>query len=277
MNLETYRHSFTLKGQQMSYLDIGQGPVLLLGHSYLWDSAMWAPQIAHLSQHYRCIVPELWGHGESDPLPSDCRSLKHLAEHYLALMDNLSIDEFSILGLSVGGMWGAELTLMAPRRVKTLVMMGCFLGFEPEVSRAKYYDILDTMVAAKHLPTPLIEQVAPLFFADDVEAKQPALIDGFKASLASLPPERLDSIARLGRIIFGRRDIMEEVEQLTLPVLIMTGTQDKPRPVLESYLMHDAIDGSEFLHIPDAGHISTLEQSDWINQQLSSFFAKHLR
>ncbi|WP_428617773.1 alpha/beta fold hydrolase [Shewanella sp.] len=277
MNLETYRHSFTLKGQQMSYLDIGQGPVLLLGHSYLWDSAMWAPQIAHLSQHYRCIVPELWGHGESDPLPSDCRSLKHLAEHYLALMDNLSIDEFSILGLSVGGMWGAELTLMAPRRVKTLVMMGCFLGFEPEVSRAKYYDILDTMVAAKHLPTPLIEQVAPLFFADDVEAKQPALIDGFKASLASLPPERLDSIARLGRIIFGRRDIMEEAEQLTLPVLIMTGTQDKPRPVLESYLMHDAIDGSEFLHIPDAGHISTLEQSDWINQQLSSFFAKHLR
>ncbi|WP_281214022.1 alpha/beta fold hydrolase [Shewanella insulae] len=277
MNLDHYRHSFNINGQQMSYLDVGQGPVLLLGHSYLWDSAMWAPQIAHLSQDYRCIVPELWGHGHSDPLPNDCRSLKHLAQHYLALMDNLAIDEFSILGLSVGGMWGAELTLMAPRRVKTLVMMGCFLGFEPEVSRAKYYAMLDAMTAAGQLPAPLIEQIAPLFFADEVEQKQPKLIASFKSSLASLDSERLDSIARLGRIIFGRRDIMEDIEQLTLPTLIITGTQDKPRPVLEGYLMHDAIDGSEFLHIPEAGHISTLEQSEWINQHLSDFFGKHLR
>ncbi|QYJ99400.1 alpha/beta hydrolase [Shewanella alkalitolerans] len=276
MNLDSFRHSFNLNGQQMSYLDIGQGPVLLLGHSYLWDSAMWAPQLAHLSQHYRCIVPDLWAHGHSDVLPSGCRSLKHLAEHYLALMDSLEIDEFSILGLSVGGMWGAELTLMAPRRVKTLVMMGCFLGFEPEVSRAKYYAMLDAMTAAGRLPEPLIEQIAPLFFSDNVEQKQPELIASFKASLASIAPERLDSISRLGRIIFGRRDIMEDIEQLTLPTLIMTGTQDKPRPVLEAYLMHDAIDGSEFLHIPEAGHISTLEQSEWINQHLSDFFGKHL-
>lgn len=276
MNLDNFRHSFNLNGHQMSYLDVGQGPVLLLGHSYLWDSDMWAPQIAHLSQHYRCIVPDLWGHGQSDLLPSDCRSLKHLAEHYLALMDSLEVDEFSILGLSVGGMWGAELTLLAPRRVKTLVMMGCFLGFEPEVSRAKYYAMLDAMMAAGQLPPPLIDQIAPLFFADEVEQKQPDLIAAFKASLAKLAPERLESISRLGRIIFGRRDIMEDAAQFTLPTLIMTGTQDKPRPVLEGYLMHDAIDGSEFLHIPEAGHISTLEQSEWINQHLSDFFAKHL-
>ncbi|MCG9720225.1 alpha/beta hydrolase [Shewanella sp. Isolate7] len=276
MNLYSFRHSFNLNGHQMSYLDVGQGPVLLLGHSYLWDSAMWAPQIAHLSQHYRCIVPDLWGHGQSDLLPNNCRSLKHLAEHYLALMDSLEVDEFSILGLSVGGMWGAELTLLAPRRVKTLVMMGCFLGFEPEVSRAKYYAMLDAMMAAGQLPPPLIDQIAPLFFADKVEQKQPDLIAAFKTSLANLAPERLESISRLGRIIFGRRDIMEDAAQFTLPTLIMTGTQDKPRPVLEGYLMHDAIDGSEFLHIPEAGHISTLEQSGWINQHLSDFFAKHL-
>jgi pimeloyl-ACP methyl ester carboxylesterase len=49
--------TFAIDGQQMTYRDQGTGPVLVFGHSYLWDSAMWAPQIAVLSQHYRCIVP----------------------------------------------------------------------------------------------------------------------------------------------------------------------------------------------------------------------------
>ncbi|OEG72375.1 2-succinyl-6-hydroxy-2,4-cyclohexadiene-1-carboxylate synthase [Shewanella colwelliana] len=276
MDLNQYRHTFDLEGASLSYLDIGQGPTLLLGHSYLWDSAMWAPQLDILSQDYRCIVPDLWAHGESDLLPADCRSLKHLAGHYLRLMDALDIDTFSVLGLSVGGMWGAELALMAPSRVQTLVMMGCFIGFEPEVSRAKYYEMLDVMKAAGKLPTPLIEQIAPLFFANDVATHQPALFEQFKQQLNDISAERIDSLARLGRIIFGRRDIMEDIECLTLPCLIMTGTEDKPRPILEGYLMHDAIDGSEFIHIPNAGHISTLEQPNFVNQHLSSFFSKHL-
>ncbi|QYJ99865.1 alpha/beta fold hydrolase [Shewanella psychrotolerans] len=276
MNLDQHRNRFIIDDHTMSYLDVGQGPVLLLGHSYLWNSAMWAPQIAVLSQHYRCIVPELWGHGLSSSMPARCRSLKHLAEHYLALIDHLNIDQFSILGLSVGGMWGAELTLLAPRRVKTLVMMGCFIGFEPEVSRAKYYEMLDIMTEAQSIPTSLIDQIAPLFFANGVNQDNPQLINAFKQELANISAEQIDTIARLGKIIFGRRDIMEDVEQLTLPCLIMTGTEDKPRPALEGYLMHDAIDGSEYIHIPKAGHISTLEQSDFINRQLLDFYAKHL-
>ncbi|WP_459782629.1 alpha/beta fold hydrolase, partial [Photobacterium sp. R1] len=55
------RHRF----KSISYQDIGQGPVILLGHAYLWDSTMWQHQTAALSQSFRCIVPDFWGHGES--------------------------------------------------------------------------------------------------------------------------------------------------------------------------------------------------------------------
>ncbi|GAL19475.1 beta-ketoadipate enol-lactone hydrolase [Vibrio maritimus] len=51
---------FTVEGQVMTYQDVGEGPVVLFGHSYLWDSQMWQPQVEALSQHYRCIVPDLW-------------------------------------------------------------------------------------------------------------------------------------------------------------------------------------------------------------------------
>lgn len=36
---------------------------------------MWEPQIQALSQHYQVIVPELWGHGQSDPLPAGTQTV----------------------------------------------------------------------------------------------------------------------------------------------------------------------------------------------------------
>ncbi|MDN6550166.1 MAG: hypothetical protein L0K69_08595 [Enterobacterales bacterium] len=59
--------------RQMHYIDRGEGFALLLGHSYMFDSNMWAPQIEALSQHFRVIAPDLWGHGKSDQLPESRR------------------------------------------------------------------------------------------------------------------------------------------------------------------------------------------------------------
>ncbi|WP_413484684.1 alpha/beta fold hydrolase [Shewanella baltica] len=275
MDFSAHRQQLIIADRKLSYLDVGTGPVLLFGHSYLWDSAMWAPQIAALSAHYRCIVPELWGHGQSDLLPDNSKTLLDIADHMLALMDDLDITDFSVIGLSVGAMWGAELVLKAPARVKTLVMLDSFIGFEPEVTRAKYDGMLDMITAAKAIPAPLISAISPLFFANNAAHNTPELVTGFEHSLATISAEKISTIVKLGRMIFGRRDTMECAEQLTLPCLIMAGVEDKARSVLESYLMSDAIDGSQLVHIPAAGHISTLEQAEFINQHLADFLAKH--
>ncbi|MBI1675706.1 alpha/beta hydrolase [Shewanella sp. DW31] len=275
MDFSSHRQQLVIADRKLSYLDVGSGPVLLFGHSYLWDSAMWAPQIATLSAQYRCIVPELWGHGQSDLLPNNSKTLLDIADQMLELMDALEITHFSVVGQSVGAMWGAELALKAPTRIKTLIMLNSFIGFEPEVTRAKYDGMLDMISAAKAIPAPLISAISPLFFANDAANNTPELVMGFEQSLASITAEQIPTIIKLGRMIFGRRDTMEYAEQLTLPCLIMAGVEDKARSVLESYLMSDAIDGSQLVHIPAAGHISTLEQAEFINQHLADFMAKH--
>ena len=63
-----------IHGSTLHYQDHGTGFPLLLGHSYLWDAAMWAPQIDALSRQYRVIVPDLWGHGASGALLPTPRS-----------------------------------------------------------------------------------------------------------------------------------------------------------------------------------------------------------
>lgn len=57
-----------VNNRELHYLDEGEGPTLLFGHSYLWDSTMWRQQLAALRTSYRCLVPDLWGHGQSAPL-----------------------------------------------------------------------------------------------------------------------------------------------------------------------------------------------------------------
>ncbi|MCQ9084677.1 alpha/beta fold hydrolase [Vibrio harveyi] len=267
-------NKFEIEGQQLAYLDKGEGPVLLFGHSYLWDNQMWAPQIEVLSQSYRCIVPDLWAHGESDAAPASTRSLVDYAQHMLTLMDHLEIEQFSIVGLSVGGMWGAELTSQAPQRVKSLVLMDTFIGLEPEVTHKKYFAMLDAISQVQAVPAPIVEAVTPLFFANNAEQANPELVASFKQSLEALQGEHAVEVARIGRMVFGRRDVIEDAEMFALPTLIAVGREDKPRPVFESYLMNDCITGSELVEIPEAGHISSLEQPEIVNQMLLDFLNK---
>ncbi|MGF1731634.1 alpha/beta fold hydrolase [Photobacterium kasasachensis] len=263
--------TFTIDNKTMHFLDKGEGPVLVFGHSYLWDSAMWAPQVEALSQHYRCIVPDLWSHGQSESAPEKTRTLRDYANDILALLDHLNIDNFSIIGLSVGGMWGAELVLKAPARVQSLVLMDTFIGYEPEVTHAKYFAMLDTIADLKLVPAPMIDMITPMFFARNAAEDNPELVAQFRSHLAGLNGQHALDITRIGRMVFGRRDTFEEVEKLTLPTLIMVGAEDSPRPPLEAQLMHDAIDGSQYVIIPAAGHISNLEQPEFVTKHLVEF------
>lgn len=266
----------TIDGQPLHYLDQGQGPVVLLGSSYLWDHSMWAPQIDALSKHYRVIVPELWGHGQSGRLPEGMSSLDDLARQTLELMDHLDIDCFNLVGLSVGGMWGARLALAAPERVQSLVLMDTYVGVEPEPTRLYYFSLFDKIEASGGIPEPLLDIVVPIFFRPGIDP-QSALYQQFRATLAALPTERLrDSIVPLGRIIFGRDDILPRLHELDPKrTLVMCGDQDKPRPPSEALEMAKLIGCSHVL-IPEAGHISNLENPEFVTEALLEFL-KHTR
>jgi pimeloyl-ACP methyl ester carboxylesterase len=265
-----------IDGSRLNVIDVGAGPPVVLGSSYLWDAQMWAPQIEALSGRFRLIVPELWGHGGSGPMPAGTASLRDVARQHLAMLDQLGVEKCAIVGLSIGGMWGAELALMAPERVSALVLMGTSLAAEPEVTRKRYFTMLDAIAALGVIPEVVRTQAAPLFFSPKVATRAPELLPAFDARLAAWDPQRLaDSVVPLGRHIFGRRDALDELSQLTMATLVMTGADDLARPPVEGRAMAERI-GCPFQEIPDAGHISTLEAPDFVNQSLATFLAAHL-
>lgn len=262
-----------IDNQPLHYLDEGQGFPIVLAHCYLWHSGMWRPQIDALARHYRVIVPDLWGHGASGPLPATTTDLSGIARNMLQLLDKLDIGAFSLVGHSIGALWATELTLIAPRRVKALVLMDACLGSEPAGSRARYWSLLDQIEAAGIFPEPLLEAIVPLFFNPYDDISSPLRAE-FHHALAAMPAQRIrQSIVPLGRMMFGRQDIGERLRLLNRKrTLLLTGVADIPRPPTDLQELADKI-GCPFVSIPNAGHISTLENPDFVNEALLEFLA----
>ncbi|EJN31355.1 putative hydrolase or acyltransferase of alpha/beta superfamily [Pseudomonas sp. GM78] len=264
----------TIDGQPLHYIDQGTGPAVLLAGSYLWDQAMWAPQIAALSQQYRVIALDLWGHGESGSLPVGTTSLNDIARQVLALLDHLDIDRVTLVGLSVGGMWGVRLALSAPQRLNGLVLMDTYVGVEPEPTRQYYFSLFKMIEETGVISEQLLDIVVPIFFRPGIDPHS-ALYQDFRAKLAALPPERLrESIVPMGRITFGRDDLLPRLGELNAATtLLICGDQDKPRPPSETIEMAGMI-GCPYVLVPEAGHISNLENPGFVTEALLEFLAQ---
>lgn len=268
---------FVVNGQAMAYQDIGQGEVILLGHHYLWDSQMWQAQVAKLSLNYRCIVPDFWSHGQSQAAPQSMRNLQDYAQHIVDLMDELNIDNFSIVGAGSAGMWGSEVVALVPQRVTKLALINSFVGLEPEVAHSKYTSMLNRTIEEQQLALQTVDTLTSLYFSqhsfDDCFNNSQAQIEQFKRQLMQIEGNTAQDLAMIGKMIIGRRDLCEIVENFALPTLICAGSDDKIRPGLESYLMNDLITGSELHLIEKAGHMSMLEAPEQLTARLVAFFA----
>jgi pimeloyl-ACP methyl ester carboxylesterase len=265
-----------IEGKPLHYETHGTGFPVLLGHSYLWDSSMWAPQIDALSRHYQVIVPDLWGHGQSGQLPENTRSLGDLATHAGRLLDALGIGQCAIVGLSVGGMWGSELALGEPGRVKCLVLMDTDRSAEPDATLKQYSQMFNAIESLGSIPAPMIEVIVPLFF------RRGATLDGevhakFRKALAGFSADQLrQSVVPLGRLIFGRSDALASLAGLdAASTLLMCGELDIPRPPTEMARMA-AVIGCRQMLIPDAGHISNLENQSFVTDTLLTWLGQHV-
>jgi pimeloyl-ACP methyl ester carboxylesterase len=265
-----------IEGQPLHYQSHGTGFPVLLGHSYLWDSSMWAPQIDALSRHYQVVAPDLWGHGQSGRLPENTQTLGDLATHASHLLDALGIRQCAIVGLSVGGMWGAELALREPDRVKCLVMMDADRGAEPEATREQYFQMLNAIESHGRIPEPMIDVIVPMFF------RRGATLNGelharFRKALAEFSADQLrQSVVPLGRLIFGRSDALASLAGLDADsTLLMCGEFDIPRPPTEMARMAAMI-GCQQTVIPGAGHISNLENQSFVTDALHAWLSQHV-
>ena len=119
------RGRLPVKGADLYYDVEGVGPAMVLVHGFTLDGRMWDEQVAALRDIATVVRLDLRGFGRSsDPAPGVAYA--HSAD-LLALLDHLNIRSAVLVGLSMGGLVVLHSALVAPQRVRGLVLLNSVL------------------------------------------------------------------------------------------------------------------------------------------------------
>ncbi|MBI1219382.1 MAG: alpha/beta fold hydrolase [Rhodobacteraceae bacterium] len=203
------------------------------------DAAVWQPTIAALDGRVNCLVGNT--HGDNS-LPGMARRVLDQAPA-----------TFALAGVSMGGMVALEIMRIAPQRVTHLALVDT--NARPDTAGQRAYRYLSSAVVAI-----------------------PGLLGRLSASSArslvhtSAPPEVRKELAEMGvrvgakvyirqsTAVASRKDQRPVLRTISIPTVVVVGSDDRITPLNLSQEIHDLTPGSTFQVLPDCGHLPPIEK-----------------
>ncbi len=205
-----------INGQRIRYEDSGgDGPPLILGHGFLMDREMFAPQVEALSPEFRVITWDERGFGETE-FDGKAFTYWDSASDCLALLDHLGIERAVVGGMSQGGFLSLRAALTAPERVRALVLIDTQAGVEDPQRLPAYRQMQQTWLDVGPVDE-LVETIANLIIGD------PQLNGAWIAKWKALSPAAMQAPADC---LFERDDITDRLGEIGCPALVIHGTAD---------------------------------------------------
>ena len=240
-------------------------PVVMLSHSLACSLVMWQPQMAVLESAFRVLRFDTRGHGDSDA-PPGAYSLEQLAADAVGLLDALKIKTVHFVGLSMGGMIGQCLALDYSDRLKSLALCDT-AAIMPAETQPVWQQRIDA--AGETGMAGQVDETLERWFRPEFLQLNPPEVDMIRRQILATPPAGYIGCCEAIR----RLNYLERLAAIGLPTLIMVGEEDPGTPVAASEAMHACISGSKLVILPEARHLSNIEQAEAFNTALMDFLA----
>ena len=238
---------------------------LLLIHAFPLNARMWEPQLALAANGWRVIVPQLRGMdgGSTDQAAT---SMDEHAGDIVDLLDALHVEDAVVGGLSMGGYVAFALVRHAARYIRGLVLADT----RPQADTPEGVEGRRKMLALvrEKGPAAVADEMIPKLLGEHTRHTRPDVAQTVRALILS---SSADAIANAITALMTRADSTPLLATIHVPTLIVVGEQDTITPPALSEQMYQAIKGSEYVAIPDAGHLSNLEQPEAFNAALARF------
>lgn len=239
-------------------------PVIFL-HAFPLSSAMWSGQVAALSDRYRVVTMDVRGFGRSVD-PTGQYTLEIFVDDLVSLMDHLGLQQAVLCGLSMGGYIALRTTERAPDRVCGLVLCDTRSEADSNEARLKRGDAIKAIRFAG-LPGFAAKFVQQVFAPVTIE-RQPELVRQARSWIESNQPS---GVCGALLAMAARTDTTGALGIIRTPTLVLAGDQDALTPPSVAQAMAARIAGAECHAIPDAGHMSNLENPAVFNARLREF------
>jgi 3-oxoadipate enol-lactonase len=264
--------SVLVNGVNIYYESHGSGFPLVLAYGLGGNCGEWAGQIPAFSRRYRTIIWDPRGHGSSDSPPDpDQYGWDSSVEDLHGLLNHLEIPRAYVGGLSMGGGIAARFAVAHPERVAALLLIdsssAAGLPYPPEwvTMRQRVIELCETEG---------MEAVAEYCIEANPNVKTqveagPEARERLRQTYLTLDPV---GYANATRAVISPDYFVKRLAEITAPTLVLVGEKD---PTLETArLAHTKIPGSQYVVIPDAGHLSNLDKPEEFNGHVLEYLQR---
>ncbi|MGH3331243.1 MAG: 3-oxoadipate enol-lactonase [Nocardioidaceae bacterium] len=231
-------------------------PAVFLGGSLGTTLSMWDSLAGYLAPAYHVVRFDIRGHGSS-PTPAGPYSMSELAGDVIALADELELERFAYVGLSLGGAIGLTLAVEHPERLTSLVLCCAAPVFgEPETWRER-----SARVTAEGTGW-LVETTRDRWFTRGFQEAHPVAVHEIVDMLATASPVGYaaccDALASF--------DLTARLDEVKAPTRVVAAAQDPVTPPDVTQLLADGISGADHVVIDYAAHIANIAQPEEFNR-----------
>jgi pimeloyl-ACP methyl ester carboxylesterase len=254
-------------GLEIAYTRAGEGPPLVFVHGAADDGRVWQPQLAALSDEFTVVAWDEPGAGRSSDVPADF-TLADYADCLSALIEAVALAPAHVAGSSWGGTVVQELYRRRPDLVATLILVDTYAGWKGSLPEA---EVNTRVEGVRQMPAARAKECGPPFpglFAGDPPAEFVPLLDEMAADVR---PQSL----RVQLFLMAETDQRDLLPRIAVPTLLIWGELDTRSPVSVAREFEQAIPNAKLVLIPDAGHVSNLEQPERFNEAVREFCRAH--
>lgn len=220
--------------------------------------AAWRRNVPTLAAELNAVVVDHRGNGDSDDPPRPC-TMATFVDDAVAVLDAMGWDGAHVYGQSFGGMVAQELALTYPERVRTLVL-GCTDAGERHT------------VPVEDENVPKGEPWRAWYGRGYPDDHPDEVAEDLRISRAG--PHHPEGARRQWEAM-STWDAYDRLPAISMPTLVLHGTQDRLIAPANAEVLADRIPGAELVWLEGAGHVYNWEQPERADGAVLDFVRRH--
>jgi 3-oxoadipate enol-lactonase len=255
----------------------GRGPLVVLMHGIGGNRANWSEQIEALADRFHVAAWDARGYGASDDYEGPLDFADFSAD-LARVLEHFGEKSAHLVGLSMGGIIAQDFYRRSPQRVRSLVLADTRNRIERH-NGDEFLRQREAPLLAGLTPADIAPRLARALAGPNAG---PEALARLQASIAALRKDSYLKVLRATtRILehpdFRGRNTFVDLASVTVPTLIICGTEDSITPPELSQAIVEGVAGARVAWIEGAGHLSNIENPCEFNRVLRQFLLEHAR